>query len=430
MPASAPVASDRADVDLFFDVGGGQAVDAGFLCTRLQFKAMMNGGYTVSGRLEDANFNIIRRLILETQYFNLARSNIFRVRFRLKWNGNDNRTQMQTAYVIAMRASGKDSDTAYIEFIAIDPPSWYLNAGDASGGVFRGRVSDVIKAVVAKYAPGIALDVSETTDSANNRFWMMGMDPKTFISSLVDWSSSLTRGRTQWIIAMDDTAMQIKAQDEIPSRNVGFYTGPHAGAAAPDVRDWEVLADNALSIMNTKLVTHGASSVSGEYLDVVSDAGRDKVTVKDSTTPRKYKARVGQGRSFAKPPDGVPPAVGMTAIGAIPEVYSAGELGMSYSEYIDGRPRGLWLNMSNMIMRCRFRVIGHGVFYSGVGLGVDTITVRWTDAEGKPFFLAGNWIVYGFEHQYRTSSWATDLYCARIDYDATATAVPAAGVGG
>lgn len=424
MPASAPVASDRADVDLYFDVGGGEAVDAGAVCIRFQFKAMMNGGYMILGCLKDANFNIIRRLLIESQYFKLARSSIFRCQFRLKWRGNENRTQLQTAYVISLMASGGNADAAELEFVAIDPPSWFLNAGDASGRVYRGRVSEVIKAVVAQYAPNIVLDVSETVDSTNNMFWMMGMDPKTFISSLLDWSCSLTRNKTQWIVAMDDTLMQIKAQDEIPSRNIGFYVGPHGGAAAPTVREWQILADNALSIVNSKLITQGMSTVSGQYLDKVADVDETKVVVKDSNTSKKYKARTTVNKAFTKPPDGGPPRVGWTNVGAVPEVYSAGEIGRSYSDYIDGRARALWLNMANMIMRCRLRVLGHGIFFGGVGLGVDTITVQWFDIDGQPFFLAGNWIVYGFDHYYRPGSWVTDIYCARLDYNAAGTAVP------
>lgn len=424
MVASSPTATDAASVDIYFDIGGGEVVDVGSICDKFRFKAMMNGGYMIMGRLKDANFNIMRRLLIESQYFELARSSIFRCKFRLKWVKGNNQTVIQTAYVISLHATGGNADSADLEFVAIDPPSWYLNTGKASGKAYRGKVSDILAAVIAEYAPTISLDISETVDSTHNTFWMMGMDPKTFISSIVDWSCSLTRNKTQWIIAMDDTNMQIKAQDEIPSENVAFYTGANAGQSPPNIRQWEILADNALSVVNTKMLTQGISATSGQYLDKVTDIDESKVFAKDSTTTGKYKARTTARKSFTKPPDAGPPRAGWTTIPAIPEVYSAGEIGKLYSEYIDGRPRAMWLNMLNMIMRCRLRVIGHGVFYSGVGLGTNTITVQWFDADRKPFFLSGNWIVYGFDHIYQTSNWTTDVYCARIDHDATATAVP------
>lgn len=426
MPASKqPVKTDRADVDLYFDVGGGDSIDCGQICVRFQFKAMMNGGYVIMGRLIDSHFNIIKRLLIEQEYFKKARSQIFRCQFRLKWRGTeDNQTYLQSAHIIALQATGGSADAAEIEFIGVDPPSWYLNAGDASGAAYKGSVSDVIAQVVSEYAPNVTLEHSETDDSKDNRWWMMGMDPKSFIQSLLDWSCALTKNKTQWIVAMDDTYMQIMAQDEMPSENVAFYTGANMGKRAGDIREWELVADNALSIVNAKLVTQGVSTVSGQWLDM--DTEPDKCVVKDSNTDKKYKASTSSKKSFTKPPDGGPPDIGFTAITSVPEVGSAGDIGKKYSDYIDGRPRAMFLNMANMVMRCRFRVIGHGVYYGGIGLGVNTITVQWMDADGVPFFLSGNWIVYGFDHIYLEGEWTTDVYCARLDYDAAAVAVPGA----
>lgn len=418
-----PVSTDRADVDLYFDVGGGDAVDASGICTQFKFRAMMNGGYLIYGKLKDANFSVVRKLLIDAEYFKKSRSQIFRCQFRIKWSGSDNQTTYQSAYIISMRGLIDTADSADLEFVAIDPPSWYLNTGDCFNGAFKGKVSQVIEQVISRYAPDIVVNVSETADSQHNYHYMMGMDPKTFITSLIDWSSSLTNKRTQWIIAMDDTYMQIQEQAELPSKNVGFYVGPHAGRDAPTIRQTELLANNALSATNTKIITNGISAVSGQYLDVTSDFDESRVVVKDSNTSNKYKAKVGPDRAFTKPGDGGPPTTGYTQIQSIPEL-SGGELGIPYEQYIDGRARSLWLNMTNMVMRCRFRVIGHGVFSSGIGLGVDTITVQWLDAEFEPYFLSGNWIVYGFEHIYALSNWVTDIYCARFDYDAAAKAVP------
>lgn len=425
--AKSPVATDRADIDLYFDLGG-EAIDAGKICVQFKFRAMMNGGYLIAGKLKDANFNIIRKLLVEVEYLKRARSQVFRCQFRLKW-GAENQTLLQTAYIISLHGTGGIADSADLEFVGIDPPSWFLNIGDGSGAAYRGKVSEVLTQVVQQYAPTITLDVSETIDSPHNRFWMMGQDPKTFISSLLDWSSSITRNKTQWIVANDDTFMQIKEQADIPSENVAFYVGPNRGPTGGSIRTWELIADNALSTTNTKVITNGMSVISGQYLDKESDPGEDKVVVKDKNTGRKYKAKTSAGKAFTKPGDSDPPNVGFTQVSSVPEVYSAGELGVAYEKYVDGRARAMWLNMTNMVMRCVFKVIGHGVFYSGIGLGTNTFTVQWIDIDGKPFFLAGNWIVYGFEHNYKPGDWTTDVYGARFDFDAAAQAVPVADPG-
>lgn len=429
MPASSPISSARPRIDLYLDIVGTD-VDSGNVgrdCVEFDWKGMMNGGYMVHARLNDANYNILKKFLIELEYFRKARSTVFRATFRLRWPDTDNQTPWQVAYVISLHAEGATADLGTLRFTAIDPPSWHLNAGDASGKVYRGKTSDAIKQVVQDYAPGIGLDITSTTDSDRNQWWMMRQDPKTFISSMLDWSCSLTPRQTQWIVSMDGTDMRIKEQAEISSDNVGFYRGPHRNTAEPHVQNWEVLADNALSLVNTKLVTQGISAISGQYLDRITDAGEQKLFVKDARTPNKYKARASVEKAFTKPPDAGPPRVGWTAIHGIPEVYSAGDLGKKYDEYIDGRPRAMWLNMANMVQRVRFSVLGHGIYYNCEGLGTNTITIQWLDIDNNPFFLAGNWIIYGFWHQFRPAIWLTHLYCARFDWDAAAIAVPAAG---
>jgi len=121
-----------------------------------------------------------------------------------------------------------------------------------------------------------------------------------------------------------------------------------------------------------------------------------------------------------------------TAVSGIPEIYSAGDIGLRYDEYIDGRPRGMWLNMMNSLLRVKFKVVGHGEWSSCVGLGVDTIYVTWFGAaksksddasdvqQGQLWWMDGNWLVYGFHHIINRKQWYTDLYCARFDYDSQA----------
>ncbi len=161
--------------------------------------------------------------------------------------------------------------------------------------------------------------------------------------------------------------------------------------------------------------------MSGQYLDKVTDQQEQKVFAKDQTTTAKKIAKTTGDQSFTKPPDGEPQQVGWSSVSAIPEIYSAGELGLRYEEYVDGRPRGMWLNMVNNLMRMKLTVLGHGEWSDCLGLGTDTVFIRWVtapDDTGKLWFKTGNWLVYGFHHHLSRRRWLTDLFIARFDHDA------------
>ncbi len=422
--ADSPIISAAPAVDILFDFveAPDDTTNLGGLCLRFDWRAMLNGGYIVKCRIHDPYYSNLRAVIANGWYNTKLTG---RLRFRLRWPNVNNDTGWQVAYIVSGHFSGEDADSGYIEFVAIDPPSWHLNCGDASGEAFRGSISDVIKQCVSYYAMPVALTITETTDSNNGLWYMMRQDPKTFILSLLDWSCSLTPKKTQWFIGMDGLNLQIKEQAAIQSNNIGFYRGPRRQVTLePHIENWEMLSNNVMTLLNNKLVTQGVSAITGEYLDRITDEDEVNLFVKDDTTPSKLKAAVGMGRAFEKPPDGGPPRVGWTSIAGVPEVYSAGELGIPYGDYIDGKARALWLGTSNRIQRVRFKAHGHGVYRNSLGLGVDTITVQWMDVDDKIFFLSGNWIVYGFHHKFVPGFWTTDIYCARLAHDATAKAVP------
>jgi hypothetical protein len=296
--------------------------------------------------------------------------------------------------------------------------------------VWKGRVDQVIKKVVNKYAPLVNVDVGRTTDSEQNQWWMMRQDPKTFISSLMDWSASITQRKTQWLVEVDGYEMLIKEQAAISSKQRAFYrffaSSDHDTIAKVTLR-----ADNALSAVQTKLVTAGLASISGQYLDRITDKKEEKVFIKDSRTSNKQIAKTNDNQSFTKPPDAESPRVGWSEITSIPEIYSAGDLGLRFDEYIDGRPRAMWLNMMNSLLRAKFNIIGHGEWSDCRGLGVDTVFIKWTCARGDSgqefWWVAGNWLVYGFHHIVTPAGWNTDLYCARFDHDAAAKQVGGGG---
>jgi len=265
---------------------------------------------------------------------------------------------------------------------------------------------------------------------------MMRQDPKTFLSSLIDWSPSVTQNKTHWTISMDggrdfgdNGSINIKEQAELVSQQRAFYRY-WEGEGHNTVRDWEFLSNNALSITEAKIITQGLSAISGQYLDRITDKNEEFLFAKDSSTPSKKIASVRKEGATTRPDDSPgagPQKIGWTSINAIPE-HNAGDLGIKYNEYIDGRPRGMFLNLLNSLFRMKLTVMGHGEWSNVKGLGIDTVYLKWfnhpSSEDGETiYFLTGNWIVYGFHHKISRGTWNTDLYMARYDWDAIADKV-------
>ena len=424
-----PKVGARPQVHIKFQMAGGKLVDLGRFYSTFEFKAMLNGGYVIKAELFDSFFNLQDDLI-KNGYFKESRTHPVIVEFQIAYGQEsvvgETMTRKQYAILISLSAYGTGTDKANITFTAIDPPSWYLNMGDAYGGVFKGSVYQTLRRVIKRYAPGLkSIDVSRTSDSQHNKWWMMKMDPKTFLSSMLDWSSSVTQFKTQWLVASDGFNIAIKEQAQWKSRQRAYYR-VYEGKDTSNVTNWDFLADNALSLVQTKLMAQGASAVTGAYHDQKTDPEQRKTVVRDSTTVGKTIAKVNEHQSFSKPPDSVDsdsPVVGSSSIASIPEIYSAGDLGLPYVNYLDGRPRAMYLNMAQSLLRVKLQVLGHAIWDDCMGLGVDTIFVRWVqapdvDQQDNNWWMTGNWIVYGFHHFVNRGSWRTDLYLARYDHDA------------
>lgn len=429
--ASIPQSQARPIIRLEFEIGDLAGKDWGHLFSRLEFKAMMNGGYIVRGQLGDSSLNLLS-ILVRNGYLEKSRSQILPIKFQIKASSvgepPQTATKEQRAIVLSLNSYGGPADHAYLEFVAIDPASWFLNAGNASGKAYRGKVSDVIKSVVNEYAPDIDLEISDTVDSNRNLYWPMRQDPKTFISSLTDWSSSVTRNKTNWILGMDGNRLVIKEQAELISRQRAFYR--FWKGENDTIMSWDMLADNALSIIETKLITQGLSTIAGQYLDPIIDEQEQFVFAKDTTTTNKKIAETTRKESFTKPDDSPgagPQKVGWSSVAGIPEIYSAGDIGLEYEKYIDGRPRGIWLSLLNNVMRLKLTVLGHGEWAESTGLGCDTVFLKWftePDEEGSQlYFYNGNWLIYGFHHTITRAEWKTDLYLARYDWDSSSKKV-------
>lgn len=426
---SIPKAEARPQVELIFPTLLNR--NFGLQFKKFEFQGMLNGGYTIRATIFDSHFNLQRELI-DGGYLSKSRSETLIIKFKIKWGAGkptvpEKATKYQIAHIVSLKAMGESADKAELEFIAIDPPSWYLNTGNGSGKIYTGSVKTTIEQVVKEYAPDIDIEVSETIDSTNNKWAMMRQDPKTFIGSLLDWSSSITKNKTQWIVVSDGNRLEIKEQAAIVSIPRAYYRF-WDGKGIDTIKNWKFISDNALSIAETKLITQGLSTISGQYLDRTTDKNEKLVFAKDTTTQNKKIAKTKIDQAFTKPDDSEG-QIGWTAIPAVPEIYSAGDLGIRYDQYIDGRPRGIFLNLTNNLMKLKLTVIGHGEWSSCKGLGTDTVFIKWMSASKdgedtkKLWFLSGNWLVYGFHHRVKLGQWFTDLYLSRYDYDSIAEKV-------
>lgn len=434
---SIPQSLARPTIKLTFDLGQFAGHDFGNLFRRFEFKGMLNGGYIIKAELFDAGFNLLSSLAAaESGYFHRSRLEPIVVTFQIL-SGPDGEypntaTRPQKAILIALHGNGGPADKANLEFVAIDPPSWYLNKGLASGSAWHGRLDQVVTDVIATYAPQVELDIDHTLDSPQNIWYMMRQDPMTFISSLLEWSSALTPRRTHWLVQPDGYRLRIKEQASLPSQQRAYYRYL-SGTTQDTIHRWELMANNALSLVEAQLITQGLSAVSGQYLDAITAA--QAVSVTDDNTCNKQIANIADWQGFTRPEFSRSRPTGTTSIQSIPEIYSGGELGLAYGDYIGGRARTLWLNLVNALMRVKFQVLGHGEWSDCLGLGVDTIFIRWTQAPGATdgfnarlyHWMTGNWLVYGFHHIVTRGNWYTDLYAARADYNACAARTGSTG---
>jgi hypothetical protein len=276
---------------------------------------------------------------------------------------------------------------------------------------------------------------------------MMRQDPKTFLASLLEWSSPFTKHKTSWLVSngQDEAEKTITLNIEESYTSSLEYPveidgeeGPlvlvYGGGGTPNINKWELLADNFLSALNLKLITSGLSASSGEYFDRITDKKEEQVYIKDENTNGKVNPNITSQQGFTKPKseDGVTTGTGSlrstskrgwTHMISTPEVYSAGDIGAKYSRYIDGRIRQKYIEMLNLLMRIKVSANGQARLFDSTELGRTKATLRWMKPDkesggSKPRFLDGDWLIYGWHHKLVGGDWDTDVYLARLDWDA------------
>ncbi len=429
-----------SNVQLYLTIAGGK--DIGRLFVKFEWKAMVNAGYIIRVKLSDTDYQLLYKVATD-HYLELGRKEPTEVIFELIHpgiTGENKQTGKYRAYITDLDASGINK-SGFLEFIAVDPPSYWLNAGACSGKVYTGKVSTVIQKVLEDWFKtpnkgGGRIEVSDTTDSEQNKWWMMRQDPKTFIHSLTDWSSRLSKDKTNWMISsdgfVDDGAPTIfvKEQSKKKPINIGTLSFNARSPSANDVFKFEFLADNFISVFQKQLITQGLSSVSERFMDRQNDVKKEIVHVFDDNTENKWKTDIDKTKGFTKPDD-IPGAVEKphewsTAVWMVPE-HNAGDVGLSYDKYIDGRARQQFLDMLPLVMRLKLRCTGIAKrqLNNAHNLGVSFVKVVWLRPApdyGK-YFLADDWLVYGFHHIATLGHWHTDVYAQRPDWSANAKIV-------
>ena len=399
-----------AGIYVKLDIDG---IDAAPYWKRIEWKAFVNNGYVIRGRLRDPFFNTFKKII-ENSYLAKARNEPVKITFHIekKAEGGVLQTDDRIAYMINLWGTGTN-EYADIEFIAIDPPTWLLSRGKADGKHYDGSVSDVIKKVCQEN--GVSdVEVTKTIDNKKGDWWMMRQDPKTFILSLLDWSSSVTPNKTKWIVSSKDMKILIKEERDIESKEITMLHIGRKTEGPEDVRDYEILLDNFSHVMYSEEQTAGLSAVSGYFIDRATE--KEKSRVYDKNTGNKANTNIGSDRGFK-----VTDKEFRTFVSSIPED-SAGGVGVNYKDYIDGRARQQFLNMLNFVMRMRLKIDGSEKFQDPTQLGVATVYLNWL-SKGEPYFLSGNWLVYGWYHIATSAYWTTDIFINRLDYDAAARKV-------
>jgi len=398
----------------------------------VNFKGTANNGYMISIRLADPALSLFDGMITQ-KYFPSAMVKPQWMKWQLLGKPDGvyptSATKPQIGIIVGVKSLLESGDSV-LEITAIDPITHALSTGDASGKAYKGNISDAIRQVVNDYGRNVAGQdpVVEVTNFAGSRdmVWhMYRQDPKTFISSLLDWSVSLTDTKTRFLIGIDGNKLSINEQGKMPTKRRGYYQ-KFSGPNTDTIISHKIFANNYVSTVDNKLLTQGAGSTNGFYLDNVNDPSENFTVVTDRTTNNKYVPRVANTKAFTKADSTVGkniPYAGSTAIMAIPELLSNGEIGVPYENYIDGRARNQYYKVANNGLRMVLRVFGHGEYSDTIGLGADTAFVAMqnmsTTSDISYFWNTGAWIVDGFHHIMTINSWYTDLNLLRLESNAS-----------
>lgn len=401
--------------------------DRGLNIKHFQWSAFVNGGYFIKCRIYDPYWNYLREII--EPYLETSRNKPTPVLWQITYgDASKYKTEERLGYMTEITAVGGIS-LGNTEFIAIDPPTFFLNAGNVDGGAYVGNVKSVIEQVVYDYTNGkINVNVGDTDDYNRGRWYANRQDPLTFIRSLLDWSSKATRKKTNWIIAANDTELLIKEQANMDRCFYGVFSATKKAPGGEDVGNFSFVGSNFISTYQTEIVSSGISAVSGMYLSKDIDVDKEYVRVKDDNTENKVNTTITNEFGYKRPDqelnkDKPGSSSGATHVMSIPE-HNAGDVGIKYQDYIDGRGRNQFLRMLSLMMRLKIVTNGYHHLHDATKLGTSWLTLDWKDADDEEFFLSRDWLIYGWNHIVTPGDWKTEIFLNRLDFDSNAKKIP------
>lgn len=390
------------------------------------YKGFINNGYVAKVQIRNPNFTVIDSLISRgPELLRTFRTEPIRVKFRIKHTPGLGNPRSETKWVegiLAMIYPHGEDQMDYVELIIIDPVNWFLRIGEGGGGAYEGKVSDVIKQILAKYAPEISVTVPETNDKPTV-WWEMRRSPRDMLSHLMHLGSSLTEEKTPWTIGIRNYEMIIRPVSKIDSRVRGIYRKMNPDGNS-EIAKWEAIINPSLGHHQMGLVTAGVSATLGQVFDSTNTPTR-AVLSERNTGKKLVPVNAQKNRAMQRPLDETFSAgrFGREFVDSPPEYFSGGEIGKKYIEYFDAYARTQYINNSYKVFTMDLTVRGHGEWSDTWDMGGAVVFVEWRNqfadkTRSEYYFLHGNWLVYGFEHYYEKGFWRTKVNLSKLDANA------------
>ena len=424
-----PIVGQRAAVDVFMPSIDNR--NLGDYVKELKIKAFINNGYAIRIQLKNPNFAILDALFEggagNKKFMSQVRSNPVPVKVKIRYEpGPQGYPKAATrdifGYITTVYPHGQ-AEIDYTEFIAIDPLNYYLRIGDAYGGAFEGNVSQVIRKVINRYMPDAQITIPDTNDSKNNVWWMMRRSPRDMLSHLIHLASSLDDSRTPWVIGVHNNEVKVGPLSTFQPRELGYYRKMDENGNG-DMLRWEAILNPSLGHHEMGLVTAGVTATLGQVYDQTNRPKEAIIT--DSNTGGKYvpyQPKSGALRSTIRPEKETfkKGRFGRSFVDSPPEYYSGGEIDFPYLKYFDAYARTEYMRGVYKLFTMDLTIKGHGIWDSTIGMGADNVYVDWRNnfKDGsRSYFLAGNWLVYGFEHTWHENNWTTKMQLSKMDLNA------------
>jgi len=425
---------DRHSIE-FRITAGSSDKEIGYYCSKFEWVSFVNGGNRITASFKDTHQNILDEKMIKELLKHAKTEKGIDVEARI-WQHYERKRGKKTAKrklkVLSLNSNLLGSITeATLELVCIDAASWLLNRGKCDGHAYKGSIGGddgVIAQIANKYSAPEKLNIKidKTKDDKNNWWWDMRLDPKTVISSLIEWSASITDQETPMVIQCQDFEFKCKEWSNLPPTKTNgkkFSVAHRKG----HIQEWtdrgelQILSNNLLSPAATRLYTGSISATTGLYVDKGNSKESGGVLtpkqtyVNDKLSPNKLGPNIKADQGYSKP-------VGESAtfIEPVPE-HNNGDVGVLYQDYSVGRARNWFMKTIYTTMRVKLTIEpGDTDFDDAFACGRDRIflEVITLDKDFKPYYINGNWMLYGFRHMCDWEHWKTELLLCRIEHDA------------